>query len=74
MAKTPKEGVGGNQTDGDQFPTIAEGLRRIAASPADPDVKVRRVDIRFDARGNAVYRYWVGREKDWDAGHHMISE
>lgn len=52
----------------DYFPTLDQLLSRVAASSNALDERVRRVDIRSDASGNVVYRYWVGRDEEHGVG------
>src|SRR3569623_2511472 len=54
--------------DTDRFPTLSEGLQRLLDSSSAGDEQIRRIDIRFGAGGDGVYRYWVGRDEEWGAG------
>lgn len=57
-----------NDTDTDRFPTFSKALSRAAADHSHGSTPVRRIDIRFGAAGDGVYRVWYGRDEEWTAG------
>lgn len=57
-----------NNEDPHKFPTFADAMRRAAQDQRYGGDRIRRVDIRFGADGNAVYRVWFPGEEDYGAG------
>jgi hypothetical protein len=68
VAKEGQKAQSKVNTDVDRFPTMEEGLRDVLDSLTEGDLHVRRIDIRFDASGSGVYRYWPGREEEPSVG------
>lgn len=69
---TDKESTAKSQSasneDGNKYPTFKEAMSRAARDGSFAEERVRRVDIRFGAAGDGVYRVWIGGDDEWLAG------
>lgn len=56
-------------TDADRFPTATSGLRRLIQEGSLPDGPVERLEVRWLANGEGVYRVWPARAEEPEGGY-----